>query len=548
MSSSISSFVTTLSGGIQDISALLSLLGTEQCARHTGTVLLGGWIYAWATPISVFGSLGVAQTALSVFLATLSFKKFQGARHLRDSGYTCEGEVATMVTLQKQPEGYYYVADKRLQAMVDELHIDDPDTLTVSCQITCWNWLMAFSMVFVPPFALIPYINLFRVYAHQNPESGFPSWAWLIFRIMGTIICIISVQWALQIRIITILKRRLIFKSLLKVIGSNGAVSELVRQSTTQHPFGWERKLTAEECIWSLEKKISEMNSTDQEKGLEEPWSILKKTLLAEKKRQSLSPNNFLLAFCQLGLIIGSTSIIIGYIGTFIFVSTAARSGSKDALFWALLEAGVSLLRFGAWASNPPWDDYNTNLIFHFTLQATHVADTTGEYAEVLDEMRTIPLMGERDFFSRVTAFAGPVQRFEAKGLILYYTWAKDKQGQQVLYVTVHDPVTTYCFLYRHGSGSSNPTEASNPWKHASIRPDEDGLVSVITGSINTNDHPIMKSWPKLTQSLISHCQYIYESATVSPQKATDVQNIGDDGKVRKEKQIDIDVGWDLVL
>jgi hypothetical protein len=58
-------FGQTVSGGIQDISAVLSLLGTQQCELHVGSALRGGgrggYLYAAITPISIFGSLGVAK-------------------------------------------------------------------------------------------------------------------------------------------------------------------------------------------------------------------------------------------------------------------------------------------------------------------------------------------------------------------------------------------------------------------------------------------------------------------------------------------------------
>ncbi|KAJ7926298.1 hypothetical protein B0H13DRAFT_2265913 [Mycena leptocephala] len=56
----MASFGTTISSGIQDISAILSLFGTEQCEFHIGSALRGGgrggYMYAAITPVSIFGS------------------------------------------------------------------------------------------------------------------------------------------------------------------------------------------------------------------------------------------------------------------------------------------------------------------------------------------------------------------------------------------------------------------------------------------------------------------------------------------------------------
>src|ERR1700761_6857082 len=80
---------TTLSSGIQDISALLPLLGTDQCENHIGSGLEQGFLYPAATTLSVFGSLGTARAGLKTLVASINIRHFNfiGARILRDSGF-----------------------------------------------------------------------------------------------------------------------------------------------------------------------------------------------------------------------------------------------------------------------------------------------------------------------------------------------------------------------------------------------------------------------------------------------------------------------------
>ncbi|KAJ7573331.1 hypothetical protein C8J56DRAFT_983681 [Mycena floridula] len=61
----------TLVSGIQDISAFLPIIGTEQCERHIGSALDGGFIYAAATPISMFGSLGIIKGSIAILDSSL---------------------------------------------------------------------------------------------------------------------------------------------------------------------------------------------------------------------------------------------------------------------------------------------------------------------------------------------------------------------------------------------------------------------------------------------------------------------------------------------
>jgi hypothetical protein len=63
---------TSLVSGIQDISAFLPVIWTEQCERHVGEVLEVGLLYAAATPLSLFGSLGIVKSGTAILCAQCS--------------------------------------------------------------------------------------------------------------------------------------------------------------------------------------------------------------------------------------------------------------------------------------------------------------------------------------------------------------------------------------------------------------------------------------------------------------------------------------------
>jgi len=71
----------TLTGGIQDIAALLPLLGTDQCEKHVGSALDGGYLYAAAAPLSIFGSLVIVKMGISVLISSISIPKFYISYH-----------------------------------------------------------------------------------------------------------------------------------------------------------------------------------------------------------------------------------------------------------------------------------------------------------------------------------------------------------------------------------------------------------------------------------------------------------------------------------
>ncbi len=147
---------TTLTGGIQDIAALLPLLGTDQCEKDVGSALEGGYLYAAATPLSIFGSLGIVKIGISVLVSRISIpnpsfsfkfspypkfsvtfqgRRWLGARILDNAGFKPVGTVAPLIAM----DGTRYMAETRLMEILKEKHIEDPERLSVEWKSTEWK-------------------------------------------------------------------------------------------------------------------------------------------------------------------------------------------------------------------------------------------------------------------------------------------------------------------------------------------------------------------------------------------------------------------------
>ncbi|KDR79860.1 hypothetical protein GALMADRAFT_16285, partial [Galerina marginata CBS 339.88] len=119
----------TLVTGIQDIAAVLPLLGTEQCEQHVGSALTGGYLYAATSSISIFGSLGAAKAGMFVLISSFTFRWISGARALRNAKFIPGGTVAPLITI---PLGTsQYLAETKLISMLESKHINNPDNLNV---------------------------------------------------------------------------------------------------------------------------------------------------------------------------------------------------------------------------------------------------------------------------------------------------------------------------------------------------------------------------------------------------------------------------------
>ena len=122
MSNNPSNFASTLASGIQDVAALLPLLGTDQCERHAGEALLKGYLYAAISPVSIFGSLGLVKAAFAVWLASITYPFF-GGRWLDDAGFSTPGSVSSMVTISKGTGRYG--AEVAVERLLKEQNISD---------------------------------------------------------------------------------------------------------------------------------------------------------------------------------------------------------------------------------------------------------------------------------------------------------------------------------------------------------------------------------------------------------------------------------------
>ncbi|KAJ7585705.1 hypothetical protein C8J56DRAFT_760466, partial [Mycena floridula] len=110
-------------GGIQEIAALLPLLGTEQCEDHTGSALTKGLLYSSITPASLFGSVGIAKMGFAVLIACIPVKRFMFAKALSDAGFRPKGKAAPLIALDPAHEERY-LAESLLDAMLLEEHIE----------------------------------------------------------------------------------------------------------------------------------------------------------------------------------------------------------------------------------------------------------------------------------------------------------------------------------------------------------------------------------------------------------------------------------------
>jgi hypothetical protein len=237
----------TLTSGIQDISALLPLLGTEQCEKHIGSALTEGYLYAAATPMSIFGSLGMASAGFKTCLACISIPAWNinGAQKLQDAGFEAKGINFALITVDPDDKDHRYTTETRLTSLLRDLHIDsEVRNLSVQTYFLWWNVKMLGLTALLCALNVLPYIHL---NVHGNSFfHPLVRWAFPIIRALGGFFTATTLQVIIQIRVSILIKKQLVFMALdqYKDFFENGYMERCMEKSLEQCLSKLENKLT----------------------------------------------------------------------------------------------------------------------------------------------------------------------------------------------------------------------------------------------------------------------------------------------------------------
>ncbi len=455
-------FSGTVTGGIQDISALLPLLGTEQCEKHIGSALDRGFLYSSVTPISIFGSLGIVRAAFNILIASLRIPQFQflGATKLHDGGFAPNGTVAPMITLDPA-HPRRFLAESRLEAMLADEHIENVEDLTITSGegITWWNFLLVLFTAVIASAGLLPYIAILRNSPHLWGKFLFSSgWGFPVCRVAGSAICVNTAQFLIEIRILVLLKTRLLFLTIdrlakeEKINLDTQLKDKTEKNQAEENADVWSADLASEKCIWALERWLQPSNvATDPEKVNGEIQEKIREIFKLQHKRQLETMNKaippWLIAFLWSSLVVGIALSVGGYIGCFYLVQHSTND-SLGPIAWLVVEALLSIVRILVWAVNPTWDD-SRGIVFNLQLASHSPLITCNKFQDDIEEDGAAPVTRANSFLEAIVAYTGPLPLLNVNDVALYYiltakgaTSSKNgssSRSQAILYIVISD-------------------------------------------------------------------------------------------------------------
>ena len=362
----------TLTGGIQDISAILPLLGTEQCSDQVSSALTRGYLYAAATPMSIFGSLGVVSAGFKTLFACISIGDIEGGKILGNMGFEPQGENLSLIMVEagkacKGKNPGRYIIETRMDELVKELNIDKSRITGVSpnwANSAAWNFKLMVMTALLCTFSIAPYI-LLNLGANRLNKST--TWVFPILRATGGFITAMVIQLLIQRRVTTLSDQYL--------------------------------------------DKRDQLPNPDEEAGVEP----------RNTKKHQMDACTWLL-LCL--LLIGLVASVVGYVGCFSVVQNS--TSTIGPVSWLCLESGLSVMRLAIWAWNPTKDDAPPLEII-FKLDEHKPPPTCNKDNEEILRYRVLPLTRARDFLKIITSFAGLIEPFTHPDLSLYYTLTRKR-------------------------------------------------------------------------------------------------------------------------
>ncbi|KAF7326550.1 hypothetical protein MVEN_02608200 [Mycena venus] len=331
--------------GIQDVSALLPLLGTEQCEEHVSSALDRGFFYAAGAPISIFGSLGIVKAGFAAVWVSLDVWHFHGPRQMRNAGFSPKG-VMGKLAYALDTDDSIYVAEAQLRSILQRYQTIDVDVDLLSWPWIQWNLLVLLFGIAFGSMGLLPYVYIIRLNFSDRPFRE--TWMYPVLRIFGCVLVTTMIQLVVQLRILFIVQSRLRFHALSSWFREHGKVP----------PVSWNGDARSEDCLSRLAEDIK--RSANDTHDVRYEYARMVKESVADEDLSALyktkTSERILLALCRLLLLGGMAAIGVGYVGCFGLVQ-ASSAVVKGPGLWLAVEIILCIVRLGIWASNPSFDD-----------------------------------------------------------------------------------------------------------------------------------------------------------------------------------------------
>ena len=188
---------TNLNAGI-----LLWFLESPRYAEHMGSALDTGFLNAAAISVSIFGTIGIVQAAITTFCVSIDHPIFPGPKLLKRLGLRPLGVSALLLPAGDRKQ-HILVAEQKLRHTLRNKKVRSVVVDLASPELWWWNIYLVLCAAILSSFSILPYAFLVR-YSLPDPDPLQVCTA-LIFptiRIVGAFLVAITTPLIQQIRLL----------------------------------------------------------------------------------------------------------------------------------------------------------------------------------------------------------------------------------------------------------------------------------------------------------------------------------------------------------
>jgi hypothetical protein len=210
-----------------------------------------GFWYVAATPVSIFGSLGIIKAGLVTLIISIDIPGFRGPRYLHNAGFSPPG-LLKQLTYVLDDDDSIYVAEQNIRSLLRQHRVTEVVPNLYSWPWVSWNLKMFAATMLLSVLGITPYAYI--IARNIGPRQFSSTWMYPLLRVVGSALAAVMIQLIIQFRLMTIVHRRLTFH----------AVNHLFKQEHRGPPTWWNPGLRSEDCLSNLRADIRGMNDFRQ--------------------------------------------------------------------------------------------------------------------------------------------------------------------------------------------------------------------------------------------------------------------------------------------
>ena len=537
------SYGGTLISGIQDISALLPLLGTEQCEGHATSALTDGFLFAAATPLSIFGTLGLARAGFKAAFASIVIPSWGilGAEKLRDAGFKPSGKNLELIMMDPSNRDRYLV-ETRLCERLKDRHLENNGQVRVFFEWEVLGWWNVKMVLATAAFSIANLTAYIELILHN--DNRLPLRLRLIFpitRILGCFLTTVSLQILIQRRMVNIIHARELFGRMDHAMRTGIQDRDLHMIMTLgDGAIGhWDTKIASDKCLSSMQShSYSRIPGFLRHIIIPLLRWLSGRSELDDLRRQGVNSQNqmrnFMTEFTDdvvvewpfiLLTLLGGFGCVVGYIGCFSIVQ-GYRGSLRGPLIWLLVEATLSFFRILIWGLNPTCDDAPPLKLKDLDFSFRSLWGSQGPFVtqskppRVENEKLVLEVLRAGQFFQSLRRHSGiSVQPLAFPDSSLLYSLVQSQSGQQLdLYIVIVDHVDQTARVYLEDNAAPKFRLATLTVSHVRDAVELDGcqvrVASVVVGQLipdEAEDH--ITSNEDLRSTLQDHYRSILRAA-----------------------------------